>query len=65
MDKKKLIGTIIGVTMFAALIAGATFAWLTFNATITEGTYNAASMNFLVDYTVETDPNISILPYSL
>lgn len=62
MDKKKLIGTIIGVTLFAALIAGATFAWLQFNATITGGTYNAATMNFLVDYTVETDPNIGNVP---
>ena len=62
MDKKKLIGTIIGVTMFAVLVAGATFAWLTFDATVTEGTYNSASMNFLVDYTVETDPNIGNVP---
>ena len=29
MNKKKLIGTIIGVVAFAALIAGATYAWLT------------------------------------
>ena len=29
MDKKKIIGTIIGVLMFGALIAGATFAWFT------------------------------------
>ena len=50
MDKKKLIGTIIGVTMFAALIAGATFAWLTFNASVTNGTYNATAQNFIITY---------------
>lgn len=50
MDKKKLIGTIIGVTMFAALIAGATFAWLTFSASIVNGTYNAGGRNFVIDY---------------
>ena len=54
MDKKKLIGTIIGVAMFAALIAGATFAFLTFTATVTNATYNGTSMNFLVDYTKGT-----------
>lgn len=55
MDKRKLIGTIVGVTMFAALIAGATFAFLTFTANVTNGTYNGSSMNFLVDYTKGTD----------
>lgn len=50
MDKKKLIGIILGVTMFVALIAGATFAWLTFNATVTNGTYNGASLNFTYTY---------------
>ena len=54
MDKKKLIGTIIGVAMFAALIAGATFAFLSFTATVTNSTYNGTSMNFLVDYTKGT-----------
>lgn len=60
MDKRKLIGTIIGVTMFAALIAGATFAWLTFNATVTNATYNGTTMNFLVNYTKGQD--ISSMP---
>lgn len=55
MDKKKLIGTIIGVTMFAALIAGATFAFLEFTANVTNATYNGSTMNFLVDYTRGTD----------
>lgn len=50
MDKKKLIGTIIGVAMFAALIAGATFAWLTFSATVTNGSYNTGSKNFVINY---------------
>ena len=55
MDKKKLIGTIIGVTMFAALIAGATYAWLTGTVTITNGTYNSKTLNFVIDYTKGTD----------
>lgn len=53
MDKKKLIGTIIGVTMFAALIAGATFAWLTFSATITNGSYNTGTKTSLSIMMVE------------
>lgn len=60
MDKRKLIGTIIGVAMFAALIAGATYAFLSFTATVTNATYNGTTMNFLVDYTKGTD--ISSLP---
>ena len=55
MDKKKLIGTIIGVFAFAALIAGATYAWLTFNLTVNNGTYNLGSMNFSVVYSKGTD----------
>ena len=55
MDKKKLIGTIIGVVAFAALIAGATYAWLTQNATIINGTYNVGTMNFSVTYVKGTD----------
>ena len=51
MDKRKLIGTIIGVMMFALLIAGATYAFLTFTATVTDATYNGTTMHFLVDYT--------------
>ena len=54
MDKRKLIGTIIGVVMFAALIAGATYAFLSFTATVTNATYNGTTMNFLVDYTKGT-----------
>ena len=57
MDKKKLIGTIIGVVLFAALIAGATFAWLTFNASITNGNYAAGTMEFVIKYKKGTDIN--------
>ena len=63
MDKKKLIGTIIGVIAFAALIAGATFAWLTQNAAITNGTYNFGTMNFSVTYSKGTD--VTTAPPSL
>lgn len=55
MDKKKLIGTIVGVAMFAALIAGATFAWLTITAPTTNGIYNGSTMNFVVNYTGGTN----------
>lgn len=51
MDTKKLIGMIIGVTLFAALIAGATFAWMTFSASVTNGTQNIQSRNFTFSYT--------------
>lgn len=50
MDKRKLIGTIIGVTMFAALIAGATFAWLSFRANVTNAAYNGKTRNFIFTY---------------
>lgn len=57
MDKKKLIGTIIGVVAFAALIAGATYAWLTYSATITNGNYSLGSMNFSVTFVKGTAVN--------
>lgn len=60
MDKKKLIGTIIGVAAFAALIAGATYAWLTNALTITNGNYSAGSMNFSVNYVKGT--NVTKVP---
>lgn len=50
MDKKKLIGTIIGVTLFALLIAGATYAWLTFSLAVTNGNYVAGTKNFVINY---------------
>lgn len=55
MDKKKIIGTIIGVIMFAVLIAGATYAWLTYYATVTNATYNGTTLNYWVDYSKGTD----------
>ena len=50
MDKRKLIGTIIGVTMFAALIVGATYAWLSFTANVTNTTSNGSTLNYWVNY---------------
>ena len=50
MDKRKLIGTIIGVIMFAALIIGATYAWLTFNARVTNTVANGTTLSYWVDY---------------
>lgn len=55
MDKKKFIGTIVGVIFFVALIAGATFAWLTFNASVTNGNYAGSTLNFTYNYTTGTD----------
>ena len=60
MDKKKLIGTIIGVIAFAALIAGATYAWLTQNVATVNGTYNLGTMNFSVTYVKGT--NVTNVP---
>ena len=54
MDKKKLIGMIVGVLMFAALIAGATFAWLTFTATFTNNVVTGTSRDFTFTYTQGT-----------
>ena len=50
MNQKKLIGTIIGVLLFAVLIAGATFAWFTFSVNVSNGNYNAATGKFSIDY---------------
>ena len=50
MNTKKVIGTIIGVIAFIALVAGATYAWLTINATVTNGTYNGGSKHFYITY---------------
>jgi predicted ribosomally synthesized peptide with SipW-like signal peptide len=51
LDKKKLIGTIIGVVAFIALIAGATFAWFTATVTVTNGNYLGTVKNFVITYT--------------
>lgn len=50
MDKKKLIGMFIGIIMFAALIAGATFAWLTFTANFTNNVISGNSRDFTFEY---------------
>ncbi len=60
MDKKKMIGAIVGVIAFIALVAGATYAWLTNSLAVTNGTYNVASKNFLINFTKGTQ--ISSLP---
>ena len=51
MNKKKLIGSIIGIILFAILIAGATFALLASSSVIvTNGIYNATTVCFDIDY---------------
>ena len=50
MKGRKLIGAIIGVLAFIALVAGATFAWITRNVAITRGSYQTDTLNFIVDY---------------
>lgn len=50
MDNKKLIGTVLGVIAFVALIAGATFAWLTATVTVTNGAYGGKTKNFVIEY---------------
>lgn len=60
MDNKKLIGTILGVIAFIALIAGATFAWLTITANVTNSSYSIKTMNFSVNFTKGT--NVTEVP---
>lgn len=50
MNTKKLLGMIIGIVLFAALIAGATFAWLQFAANVTNPNANGTSRNFTFTY---------------
>lgn len=50
MDKKKLIGTIIGVVAFAAIIAGATYAWLEISANVSNVYLNGTAKNFTFQY---------------
>ncbi len=52
---RKLIGTIIGVVFFAILVIGATFAWFTYTANVTNGAYNTKTLNFVVTYTNGSD----------
>ena len=61
MNTKKLIGTIIGVALFAALVAGATFAWLSFSATVQNATKTFTSRNFT--FTSPTGTNITALRF--
>jgi len=57
MNTKKLIGMIIGVTLFAALIAGATFAWLTYDASTQNATKNIMTRSFT--FTSPTGTNLT------
>jgi len=50
MDKRKLLGMIIGVVMFAILIVGATYAWLSFSATVINATANGTTLSYWVNY---------------
>ena len=50
MNSKKLIGAILGIIAFVALIAGATFAWLSVTANVTNQ-YNGTTKNFIINYT--------------
>lgn len=54
MDNKKLIGTIVGVIGFVALIAGATFAWLSVTATV-NNQFVGGTKNFIINYGKGTD----------
>lgn len=50
MDKKRLIGTIIGVIMFAALIVSATYAWLSFTANVVNVTHQGTTLDYWLDF---------------
>lgn len=54
MSNKKIIGTVLGVVAFIALIAGATFAWLTVNATVTNS-YTGTTKTFVITYAKGND----------
>lgn len=65
MDRRKLIGAILGVIAFVALIAGATFAWLTGSFTASTGNYNTKTKNFVITYAGSADiGNPVMLSYS-
>lgn len=51
MDTKKTIGAVVGVIAFIALIAGATFAWFTASATVTNATYNGTVCSYSLTVT--------------
>ena len=59
-NNRKLIGTIIGVIFFIVLIAGATFAWLSYVANVNNGIYNVSTTHFIVTYT--TDNDVTYIP---
>jgi len=51
VSTKKIIGTIIGVIAFIAVIAGATFAWLVIQANVINNVINnATSKDFIITY---------------
>ena len=56
-NTKKIIGLIIAIIMFAALIAGATYAILQATINTTNQTYNTTSLCFLVDYNINNVDN--------
>ena len=51
MNTKKTIGAVIGVIAFVALIAGATFAWFTASAAVTNATYNGTTCSYALTVT--------------
>lgn len=65
MDRRKMIGAVLGVIAFIALIAGATFAWLTGSFTAGTGNYNIKTKNFVITYAGSADiSNPIMLSYS-
>ena len=60
MDKQKLFGTILGVILFILLIAGVTYAYLTW--TSDRFNYKVSSKCFDVLYTKGTDISGAIMP---
>ena len=51
MDTKKTIGAVVGVIAFIVLIAGATFAWFTASAAVTNATYNGTVCSYSLTVT--------------
>ena len=61
MNRRKLIGTILGILAFALLIIGATYAWLTLTYNANNSIYNTKTKNFYVDYS-NNDGSITDIP---
>ena len=57
--KRKLIGSIIGVTLFAALVVGATYAWLVVDLNVINANYVSRTGCFVIDYNLANSDGLT------